>query len=127
MLAEEKTGKFSHEDKEKLDDLNVEFASIKYGFTIRALMLLVEILITFLMQGVLIFKVWYETKSPREEEDNGFCQTHVSLQVAAITTLCLWTIGSFGDLWSEVRCYISKVCKSFIFYILMSNNAKCLS
>ena len=60
--------------------------------------------------------VWTETPSPDDfyqlewnEEVNGLCSVSVFLQLAAIGTLCLWTMSSFTDVLTELRCYVSRV------------------
>ena len=93
-----------------------EIKNLKYTAFYRLFVLFFQITFTFLIQGVLIWMVWTETPSPDDfyqlewnEEVNGLCSVSVFLQLAAIGTLCLWTMSSFTDVLTELRCYVSRV------------------
>jgi hypothetical protein len=81
----------------------------------RFVVLIFQITLTFLIQGMLIWMVWTETPDPDDSyqpdwnaDVNGLCSVSVFLQLAAIGTLCLWTMSSFTDILTELRCYISR-------------------
>jgi hypothetical protein len=98
---------------EKYAELEAVKTNIEFTFRTRCVMLCVEIVVTFLIQGVLIYSVYVETPPPYPET-SGLCTMGRALQLAAIATLTLWTISSYSDIWTELRCYISKACKKLL-------------
>lgn len=106
----EHTSEISNEDQKKLDNLRYKQARFEGSFKYRALMLFAEIWVCFLVQGILIWHLWYQTPDPASL-NNGFCYVKQTLQVGAITTLTLWTISNYTDIWLELRCYWSRACK----------------
>jgi hypothetical protein len=64
------------------------------------LVIFLEIIITFMVQGILIYKVYVETPKP-DDDISGFCVVDRSLQIGAIAALTLWAVSTFGDIWTE--------------------------
>jgi len=107
-----------YEDEQKRNKLLGEISDLHSSWITRVLMLFFEMFLTFLIQGTLIIKVYQETPPPFEiysPDENpggyGFCYESLGLYIAAIATLCLWSGGSFSDIWTEIRCYISRTCE----------------
>ena len=119
----------SPKEADKKRAIEKSLKGIWKDFFVRSFLLLSEILLTFLMQWILIYKVYEETPGPRaleweinpmaisdnneaifvQEEESGFCTTASTLQIGAMAVLTLWTLDSLKDIWTEIRCYISKV------------------
>jgi hypothetical protein len=96
-----------NEFSEEWSILEEDKKSIINVFRTRCVMLFIEIFGTFLIQGVLIYSVYHETP-PQFDSSSGLCYLHAYVQLAAIATLTLWTISSYSDVWTELRCYISR-------------------
>jgi hypothetical protein len=106
----------SNETVDRLKELLYKQENLEKNYSTRVLILFSEIWITFLIQGCLILKVWEETDEP-DSANSGFCFVNVSLQLAAIAVLTLWTTFSFNSIWVEMRCYWARACKYIYIYI----------
>ena len=100
----------TYEMMDRLKELRYKQETLEKNYSTRVLILFSEIWITFLIQGCLILKVWDETEEP-DSANSGFCFVNVSLQLAAIAVLTLWTTFSFNSIWVEMRCYWARACK----------------
>ena len=88
------------EDESILNNFKAKYSRKQIIFFFKFIVMLGEIIITFLIQGILIYKVYDETPPP-SSDTSGFCIVAPALQIGAIAALTLWTVSAFGDIWTE--------------------------